>query len=92
LLYSFPTYGEAGGVFDECLINLSEIQCLSARLPPPNGLVSLRFSMKGASLPLFCSVPEAEYLALKRMLAGVLGEVTIDENGCIHYASEEAHG
>ena len=88
MLYSFPTYGEAGGAFfDECLINLSQVQCLSARLPSPNGLVKLRFEMKGAGPPVFCSVLEADYLALKRVLVVVLGEVRI-EDGCVIYSAE----
>lgn len=88
MLYSFPTYATGDQAFDECLIDLSEIQSLAARLPARNGLVSLRFQMK-ASDPLFCSVMQLEYQTLLRVLRAAHGYISIDEDGVLRYSSEE---
>ncbi len=93
MLYSFATYGTGGSdTFDECLIDLSEVQCLFAKLPGHNGVVSLRFQMRASDAPLWCSVLDSEYQKILRVLKSVRGEVTVDKDGCVLYASEECQG
>ncbi len=89
MIYSFVTYGTgAGDNFDECLLDLAEVQAISARLPTMEGVVAIRLTMKD-SPTMFCGLLHADYLMLVRVLKAVRGEVLIDGEGCVKYVSEE---
>ena len=88
MLYAFDTYAEDSN-FDTCLIDLDEIQCLTAQTSNKD-MVSLRFQLKHSPTPMFCSVLAMEYTNIVRALKAVHGEISIVQDGCVHYSSGEA--